>query len=86
MLPMDIWNRSGRRNPATGVLISRDRPTILFLTVCTVHRTATLAEQIYHDALVQAWTEADAWLVGAYVIMPDHIHLFCAPRNEEIAD
>jgi REP element-mobilizing transposase RayT len=33
---------------------------------------------------VKAWTEANAWLVGAYVIMPDHIHLFCAPKNEEI--
>jgi REP element-mobilizing transposase RayT len=22
---------------------------------------------------------ADFWLVGRYVIMPDHIHLFCAP-------
>jgi putative transposase len=85
MPPMDIWKRSGRRNPATGVLISRDRPTILFLTVCTLHRTATLAQQTYHDALVQAWTEADAWLVGAYMIMPDHIHLFCAPKNDEIA-
>ena len=34
---------------------------------------------------MQAWTEANAWLVGAYVMMPDHIHLFCAPKNEEIA-
>jgi hypothetical protein len=54
------------------VLISRDRPTIVFLTVCTLNRAATLAKQIYHDVLVQAWTQADAWLVGAYVIMPDH--------------
>src|SRR6266496_5963355 len=81
----DVWHHSGRRNPATGVLISRDRPTIVFLTVCTLHRAATLAQQIYHDALVQAWTQANAWFVGAYVIMPDHVHLFCAPRNEEIA-
>jgi len=35
--------------------------------------------------LLEAWTEADAWLIGAYVIMPDHIHLFCAPKNEKIA-
>ena len=81
----DVWHHSGRRNPATDVLISRDRPTIVFLTVCTLHRAATLAQQIYHDALVQAWTQANAWFVGAYVIMPDHVHLFCAPRNEEIA-
>jgi putative transposase len=85
MSQIDVWHHSGRRNPATGVLISRDRPTIVFLTVCTLRRSATLARQIYHDALVQAWAEADAWLVGAYVMMPDHIHLFCAPKNEEIA-
>lgn len=34
-----------------------------------------------HDVLVSAWTEADKWLVGRYVIMPDHIHLFCAPAE-----
>jgi len=85
MPPIDSSYHFGRRNPATGVLIFRDRPTIVFLTVCTLHRVSTLTEQIYHDALVQAWTEADAWLVGAYLIMPDHIHLFCAPKNEEIA-
>jgi putative transposase len=24
---------------------------------------------------------ADAWLVGYYLLMPDHLHLFCAPRD-----
>ncbi|NUN98655.1 MAG: transposase, partial [Candidatus Omnitrophica bacterium] len=23
------------------------------------------------------------WLVGRYVLMPDHIHLFCSPRESE---
>jgi len=85
MPPIDSGHHCGRHNPATAVLIFRGRPTIVFLTVCTLHRVSTLTEQIYHDALVQAWIEADAWLVGAYLIMPDHIHLFCAPKNEEIA-
>jgi hypothetical protein len=62
----DLWHDSGRRNPATGVLISRDRPTIVFLTVCTLHRVTTLAQQTCHDALIASWTEADAWLVGGY--------------------
>jgi putative transposase len=30
-------------------------------------------------ALLKAWECADHWLVGRYVIMPDHLHLFCAP-------
>jgi REP-associated tyrosine transposase len=77
-------DRAGRRNPATGVYIFRDRPTIAFLTICTLHREVGLAKPGVHDGLVQAWNQADAWLVGAYVIMPDHIHLFCAPQNEEV--
>jgi REP element-mobilizing transposase RayT len=24
---------------------------------------------------------ASAWLVGRYVILPDHLHLFCAPNG-----
>jgi putative transposase len=82
MPQIDIWHHSGRRKPATGVLISRDRPTIVFLTVCTLPRALALARKIHQDALVQAWTEADACLVGAYVITPDYVHLFCAPKNE----
>ncbi len=74
----------GRRNPASGVLIFPNQPTIAFLTVCTLRRKPGLANPTAHTALVTAWTEADSWLVGAYVIMPNHIHLFCAPRDEEI--
>ncbi|CAN5710090.1 hypothetical protein BH20VER1_BH20VER1_23860 [soil metagenome] len=38
-----------------------------------------LASPVAHDVLVSAWTVATAWLVGRYVIMPDHVHLFCSP-------
>lgn len=31
--------------------------------------------------LRRAWVVADAWAVGRYVLMPDHLHLFCAPRQ-----
>jgi putative transposase len=74
----------GRRNPASGVLNLPNQPTIAFLTVCTLRREPGLANPTAHTALVTAWTEADTWLVGAYVIMPNHIHLFCAPKDEEI--
>ncbi len=82
MPQLDVRNDFGRRNPATGVLISRDRPTIVFLTVCTLHRVSTLAQPSWRDALLGSWVAADAWLVGAYLIMPDHLHLFCAPNDE----
>jgi putative transposase len=29
--------------------------------------------------IVDAWQEARSCLVGRYVIMPNNIHLFCAP-------
>ena len=55
------------------------RMPIQFLTVCTKDRRKILACEDAHRALLDAWASADAWLVGRYVIMPDHIHLFCAP-------
>jgi putative transposase len=29
--------------------------------------------------LREAWTKAGVWQVGRWMLMPDHIHLFCAP-------
>jgi putative transposase len=73
-----------RHKPASGVLISQTQPTIVFLTVCTEGRVPWLIEPGAHQLLVEAWSEADAWLVGFYLLMPDHLHLFCAPQNPEI--
>jgi putative transposase len=75
-------DETGRQNPATGIHIFRGQPTIVFLTVCSLNRKPCLANMATQEALVNAWHEADAWRVGFYVIMPDHIHLFCAPVNE----
>jgi REP element-mobilizing transposase RayT len=40
-----------------------------------------LASSDFHERLVDAWRTADHWCVGRYVIMPDHLHLFCAPNR-----
>ena len=40
-----------------------------------------LASPAVHAAIVTAWNSATTWLVGRYVIMPDHLHLFCAPNG-----
>jgi putative transposase len=40
-----------------------------------------LATRACHDAIVNAWQQAGAWLVGRYVVMPNHLHLFCAPNR-----
>lgn len=72
-----------RKNPAEGVFIFRGQANIVFLTVCTQKRQIGLADPKVHQALVTSWQQADAWLVGQYLIMPDHIHLFCSPKNED---
>ena len=76
--------RTHRKHPARGVLISNDQPTIVFLTVCTKNREPWLAQASVHDALRQVWANANAWLTGRYVLMPDHLHLFCAPSDPSV--
>jgi REP element-mobilizing transposase RayT len=71
-----------RKHPAHGVLVGEQ--TIVFVTVCTKDRKPWLANEIVHEVLHQAWTEAEAWLVGRYVVMSDHIHLFAAPSHTSI--
>ena len=70
-----------RRKPASGVFISSKHPTIVFLTICTKNRFPWLANPEAHELLVNVWKESKAWLVGYYVLMPDHVHLFCAPND-----
>jgi putative transposase len=57
------------------------QPTIVFLTVCTHNRQPWLAQTDAHAILRDAWQKAHAWLVGYYLLMPDHLHLFCAPHD-----
>jgi len=57
------------------------RSIIIFLTVCTRHRKALLANDEAAQLMVESWQTANFWRVGRYVIMPDHIHLFCAPNT-----
>jgi len=58
---------------------SGNRSEIIFLTVCTDNRKRILAHPESHRTIVAAWEASSAWIVGRYVIMPDHIHLFCSP-------
>jgi putative transposase len=71
-----------RHRPAKGVLISSQSPTVVFLTVCTANRAPWLATTKAHTLLLDAWKAAQAWLVGPYVLMPDHLHLFCSPSSQ----
>lgn len=56
-----------------------NKPVVVYVTVCTDKRKPILCGQNAHRLLLEAWHAAHAWAVGRYVIMPDHIHLFCSP-------
>ena len=60
-----------------------NRSTIIFVTACTASCRKILATRETHSTVVRAWQRASTWLVGRYVIMPDHLHLFCAPNGIE---
>ena len=70
---------AGRRHPASGVHTYLDEPTIVFLTLATKRREPWLAQRVVHANLREAWSEAGDWMVGYYLLMPDHLHMFCAP-------
>lgn len=73
-----------RQKPASGVYVSLHEPTIVFVTLCSEKRIPWVAQPAVHDLLLQTWRQAQAWLVGEYLLMPDHIHFFCAPRDLKI--
>jgi putative transposase len=52
---------------------------IIYVTQVVAGRRSLLARQEAVEALLNAWGQADHWLIGRYVVMPDHLHLFCAP-------
>jgi REP element-mobilizing transposase RayT len=58
---------------------------IFFITACTHERKNILANPKSAAILVEEWMSAKEhhdWYIGRYVIMPDHVHFFCAPGNE----
>jgi putative transposase len=73
---------AGRQTLAKGVYISLNGPNWVFLTVCTEKRGQWLAQASVQRTLHDIWQHtATAWLVSDYLLMPDHLHLFCAPHD-----
>ena len=69
-----------RKHPVHWPAYERDNLSILiFVTVCAQKRRKILADAASVEVILDAWRAADHWLVGRYVILPDHIHLFCSP-------
>ena len=69
-----------RKHPTHLPNVERDnQPIILLLTVCTYRRKVVLANERVHEILCSVWTQSKQYRVGSYVVMPDHVHLFCSP-------
>jgi REP element-mobilizing transposase RayT len=72
----------GRRRPAHPALHDETNDSVIvFLTVCSAERKPVFANACAHSVLREAWGLATSWRVGRYVLMPDHIHLFCSPAE-----
>jgi REP element-mobilizing transposase RayT len=57
---------------------------VCFVTACTHQRRPILAVESAANILISEWRAAHehhGWLVGRYVIMPDHVHFFCAAEH-----
>ncbi|MBP7828346.1 MAG: hypothetical protein KA248_00365 [Kiritimatiellae bacterium] len=73
-----------RKQPAHPTpLVITNQPVIVFMTACVKGKRPLLASEVAHRLLTESWKRADLWRVGRYVIMPDHVHLFCAPADIE---
>lgn len=71
-----------RHDPAHPPVIERhNQPAIIFLTVCTAQRKPILAHDAAIAALRAGWGKATFWRIGRWVVMPDHLHLFCSPAT-----
>jgi len=76
----------GRKHPVhNAVLDSDNRTAIALVTVNTHQRKPILAKTDAADIIRSVWRQGDKCLVGRYVIMPDHIHFFCAPRDLSVS-
>jgi len=81
---MSLIPDSGRRHPTHHEPLDKfNRSTIVFLTVCTKNRRPLLANKAAHQVLAEWWRRSNRWRAGKYVILPDHVHLFCAPGSDD---
>ncbi|MEP6668164.1 MAG: transposase [Chthoniobacter sp.] len=59
------------------------REPVYFVTTCTRGRVRILDNPSAYASCVEVWEkgqELHGWQVGRYVVMPDHVHFFCAPE------
>jgi putative transposase len=63
----------------------REMRPVIFITTCTYNRKQILASVDTASILLEELRESlsrHGWLIGRYVIMPDHVHFLCAEGSE----
>ena len=58
-----------------------------FITICMFHRRSVLADPVIHNILRSHWGKSlklYGWAIGSYVVMPDHVHFFCADVESRV--
>jgi putative transposase len=61
-----------------------DHP-VFFITTNTAGRRRILAKECTANILIEEWGQAHkrhGWAIGPFIIMPDHVHFFCAPDHD----
>jgi putative transposase len=58
-----------------------NQSVLIYVTQVVAARRPLLTRPEAVETLLAAWRRADHWLVGGYVLMPDHAHFFCTPAR-----
>jgi putative transposase len=58
-----------------------NQSVLIFITCTVAKRRPLLSRPEVHQLLREVWCRSNHWLVGRYVLMPDHLHLHCASRT-----
>jgi hypothetical protein len=70
----------GRKTPAGGAHIFLGQPNVFLVTVNAKDRVPWIGQPAVQTALEGIWREqAAAWLVGYYLLMPDHLTFVLRP-------
>jgi putative transposase len=81
---MTAENRKKRLHRLEMVFV---RSPIYFVTACTINRRHLLPSTAIHERFIsfaEEGPEHGAW-IGAYVLMPDHLHAFVAIDDEKLS-
>jgi REP element-mobilizing transposase RayT len=82
--PPDMTSMSRRTHLQRLTMVWTKHP-VYFLTICVTGRRKILDRAPVAEILVAAWRAAPSihgWVVGRYVIMPDHVHFFATPQPQ----